>query len=306
MSRILVSGLVNVETTVHVPAFPIPYYPINYPFFGVHTAVSGVARNIAGALHALGDTAALCSMTGKDTSAGLIRGELDAMGISCAEILPLLGQTPASAVLYDDSGRRQIHCDLKDIQEQAYPFRPEHLDGCDIIAACNINFSRPLLSLAKAAGKPIATDVHILSDPDDAYNREFMAAADILFLSDEGLWDTPETCLWRLAERYDTPLIALGRGSEGAMLFHREEQRIYSLPAAHVGPVVNTVGAGDALFSAFLHYYSKKFHPAEALLRAQLFAAAKIRCSGGAAGFVDEETVEELYRRHGDALKCWW
>ena len=146
----------------------------------------------------------------------------------------------------------------------------------------------------------------MLSDPDDAYNREFMAAADILFLSDEGLWDTPETCLWRLAERYDTPLIALGRGSEGAMLFHREEQRIYSLPAAHVGQVVNTVGAGDALFSAFLHYYSKKFHPAEALLRAQLFAAAKIRCSGGAAGFVDEETVEELYRRHGDALKCWW
>ena len=41
MSKILISGLVNVETTVPVRKFPVDYYPIDYPFFGINTAVSG-------------------------------------------------------------------------------------------------------------------------------------------------------------------------------------------------------------------------------------------------------------------------
>ena len=31
--NVLVSGLVNVETSVKVRKFPIEYYPIDYPFF---------------------------------------------------------------------------------------------------------------------------------------------------------------------------------------------------------------------------------------------------------------------------------
>ena len=170
-------------------------------------------------------------------------------------------------------------------------------------AACTINFNRPLLALAKAAGIPIATDVHILSDPDDAYNRDFMAAADILFLSDEGLWDSPENCLRQLQQRYGCAIIVLGRGHQGAMLLSREEDRIYSFPAAHVGQAVNTVGAGDALFSAFLHYYHKGLSPVDALLRAEVFAAAKVCHSGGAAGFSSEADVEALYARCADALR---
>ena len=32
--KLLVSGLLNTETTAAVRGFPIPYYPIDYPFFG--------------------------------------------------------------------------------------------------------------------------------------------------------------------------------------------------------------------------------------------------------------------------------
>ena len=67
MSKILISGLVNTETTAKVRQFPIPYYPIDYPFFGVSTAVSGVAYNIALAMNTLGDDVQLCSMTGTDS-----------------------------------------------------------------------------------------------------------------------------------------------------------------------------------------------------------------------------------------------
>ena len=69
------------------------------------------------------------------------------------------------------------------------------------------------------------------------------------------------------------------------------------MAAASAGPVVNTVGAGDALFSSFLHFYAKGYGPEDALRRAQLFAAHKITVSGASNGFVDEETVEAAFGR---------
>ena len=64
-----------------------------------------------------------------------------------------------------------------------------------------------------------------------------------------------------------------------------------------VGPVVNTVGAGDALFSCFLHSYAKGLSPLESLHRAQLFASAKIGTSGASNGFITEQQLESLYLR---------
>ena len=65
-----------------------------------------------------------------------------------------------------------------------------------------------------------------------------------------------------------------------------------------ISGLVNTVGAGDALFSAFNHYYAKGSAPVEALQRAQIFASAKIGISGASKGFIAEDRVEELYRFH--------
>ena len=290
--NILVSGLVNTETTVRVRQFPVEYYPIDYPFFGVGTAVSGVAWNIALALKTLGDEVNLLSMTGSDFPAAYIRDEMKRAGISDAHLLPCLKETPASVVLYDGSGRRQIYCDLKDIQDTTRHFPEAVVRKADIVAACNINFNRPLLRMAKAMGKTIATDVHVLGNIWDSYNREFIEAADILFLSDESIGDDYSAFLLALADSCSASVIVLGRGSKGAAMYIRAENWIHELPAVHVGQVVNTVGAGDALFSAFIHYTAKGFAPLDALRRAQIFAAAKIRESGASRGFVTEDAIE--------------
>ena len=296
--KILVSGLLNTETTAAVRGFPIQYYPIDYPFFGIGTAVSGVAFNIAKALRTLGDEVRLSAMTGDDFPAAYIRETLMDLEISTENIRPKLRQTPSSVVLYDPEGRRQIYCDLKDIQETAYDFAPALLEGVDLVAACNINFNRPLLSMAKAAGKRIATDVHVLSDIHDEYNRDFLTHADILFLSDEGLGENYRDFLCRLADTYSPSIIVLGRGGKGAAMYLREEDRIVEMEAVSAGTVVNTVGAGDALFSAFLHFYSKGLSPADALYRAQVFAAHKITTSGASKGFVTEQTIADWIGRH--------
>ena len=291
--KILVSGLVNTETTTAVRSFPIQYYPIDYTFFGVNTAVSGVAFNLSKALTVLGDQVRLNSMTGKDFSAAYIRDALREMGIGTEFVQPRLRQTPSSVVLYDPNGKRQIYCDLKDIQETPCEVDSAVLDGIDLVVACNINFNRPLLYLAKQAGKLIATDVHVLSNIHDDYNREFMEHADILLLSDEAVGNGYREFLMQLADAYPCRIIVMGRGSQGAAIYLRETGEITEMPAASVGTVVNTVGAGDALFSAFLHFYTKGFAPVDALQRAQIFATHKITVSGAANGFVSEQTVEE-------------
>ena len=297
MRKILVSGLVNTETAVKVRQFPIPYYPIDYPFFGVATAVSGVAFNVALAMKTLGDEVSLLSMTGQDFQGEYIRKTLADQGIGTHRVLPCLGETPSSVVLYDGEGRRQIYSDLKDIQERDYPFPADVLEGVELVVACNINFNRPLLKLAKEAGVPIATDVHVLGNLWDDYNREFLEHASILFLSDEAVGEDYHAFLRKLAAHYGPEVIVMGRGSRGAAMYLRQTGEIVELPAACVGEVVNTVGAGDALFSSFNHYYAGGMDPVEALRRAQVFAAAKIRVSGASKGFVDADTVERMYHR---------
>ena len=297
MKHILISGLVNTETTVQVRQFPIRYYPIGYPFFGVNTAASGVAYNIAIALNTLGDHVTLLSMTGNDFPAAYIKEDLMVYGIDTSYIRPQLRQTPNSVVLYDAEGKRQVYCDLKDIQEASYSFEKNLLDHVDLVAACNTNFNRELLHLAKAAGKPIATDVHVLSDLHDSYNREFMEYADILFLSDEGIGADYRGFLLELVQTYGSKIIILGRGNNGAAIYQSSDRQIHEQAAVCVGEVVNTVGAGDALFSAFLHYYIQGFSPLDALTRAQLFASAKIRVSGAAKGFVTEDALQAIYER---------
>ena len=295
--NILVSGLLNTETTTAVRGFPIEYYPIDYAFFGVNTAVSGVAFNLAKALTTLGDTVRLTSMTGRDFAAAYIRDALRELGITEEYVQPKLGQTPSSVVLYDPEGKRQIYCDLKDIQETAYDFDRSMLEGIDLVVACNINFNRPLLSLARQSGKIIATDVHVLSDIHDEYNREFMEQADILFLSDEAVGDGYRGFLLQLAQAYPCRIIVMGRGPKGAAMYLRETGQIMEMPACSVGTVVNTVGAGDALFSSFLHFYAKGMAPIDALGRAQIFVAHKITANGAAQGFVTEQTVEACLGR---------
>ena len=284
MSKILISGLVNTETTTRIRKFPI----------GINTAVSGVAYNIALAMKTLGDDVRLLSMTGEDFAASYISHQLTAAGIGSDHIRACLKETPSSVVLYDETGKRQIYCDLKDIQETSYGFEGDQVADSEIVVACNINFNRELLHLAKKMGKTVATDVHVLGNVYDDYNREFMECADILFLSDEAAGNDPYGFIEKLEEVYHTSIIVMGRGSKGALMYLRDDNWFHEMPSSHVGEVVNTVGAGDALFSSFLHFYAKGMHPVECLKRAQIFAAAKIRVSGASKGFVTEAEVEEM------------
>lgn len=295
--KIMVSGLVNVETTVAVRGFPIGYYPIDYPFFGINSGVSGVGYNVAKALTSLGDEVKFFSFTGKDDEGKRVFDRMRSDGIGTDNVFDTLSATPASAVLFDPDGRRQIYCDLKDIQEQniSPTVSDEALKSVGAAALCNINFNRELIKRAKALGVTAATDVHVLGNIDDEYNRDFMENADILFLSDEALPCDAAEFIRRLEDRYHNKVIVIGMGAKGAMLFDKISGEISFVDAYHRDGVVNTVGAGDALFSSFLHFYLKSGDAKGSLERAVVFAGVKICFNGASAGFSSEEETERIF-----------
>jgi sugar/nucleoside kinase (ribokinase family) len=126
MSNILISGLVNVETTLKVRQFPIEYYPIDYPFFGIRTDVSGVAYNVAKAAATLGDRVRLLSMTGSDFQAAYIRDALTGCGIGAACVRHFSENGNRVVFLYNKSeeeardlsmetGAFAMQCDVSDV-----------------------------------------------------------------------------------------------------------------------------------------------------------------------------------------------
>lgn len=296
--KAIVSGLLNVETTVSVGEFPIEYHPIEYAFFGIHSHVSGVGFNIAKALTTLGDDVNMISYLGKDDEAKRIFDQLQQNYIPTEHIAQILKNTPVSTVLFDSQGRRRIYCDLKDIQDQMLDSGKfeEELKNCDIAVLCNINFNRRLIQSAKQQGVLTATDVHVLSNIDDEYNRDFMKNADILFLSNENIPCSPEDFIQQLYQRYHNQIIVMGMGERGAFLFDAKQNELSLISAYHNEKIVNTVGAGDALFSSFLHFYVKSLDAKSALQRAVIFAGVKIGYNGASVGFCTEQDIEKILK----------
>jgi acarbose 7IV-phosphotransferase len=137
--------------------------------------------------------------------------------------------------------------------------------------------------------------VHSISNLDDEYNRDYMSAADILFMSYEQLPCAPEEWVKDLIDRYSTQIIVIGMGADGALLSVKPDHFMECVPAVWTRPVVNTIGAGDALFSAFVHTYNQTHNPYEAIRKAVLFASYKIGVTGAAEGFLTASELNALY-----------
>ncbi|WP_172198014.1 carbohydrate kinase family protein [Niveibacterium sp. COAC-50] len=294
MARVAVAGLYTLETNLRIEGFPLPYYPVTYPFHGITQAHAGVGLNVGVALAGLDHEVRLATLIGQDEPGDNLLAALPRFGLDGGHVARIASATSQSVILVAPDGNRQIHCDLKDLQENHYP--QDKVDSLLADAAlavvCNINFARPLLAAARERGIPIATDVHALSNFDDAYNRDFMAAADILFLSHEQLPCAPQEAIAALRARFDPRVLVVGLGAGGALLSERGADALH-VPAIAPRGVVNTIGAGDALFSAFVDQTLRGTRAPLALRNAALFAGTKISESGATCGLMNAARFAE-------------
>ena len=125
---------------------------------------------------------------------------------------------------------------------------------------------------------------------------EVVKNSDVVFLSDEKIQGNHEEFLISIYKEYKNKIIVLGQGKTGALMLDSSENKIYSIKSVYTRPVVNTVGAGDSLFSAFVHFYLKNLSPVECLKNAVTFASYKIGESGGAKGFLTEPELKKTVK----------
>ena len=85
----------------------------------------------------------------------------------------------------------------------------------------------------------------------------------------------------------------LGQGAAGVILYDKEKNIIAHYDTVKTNEIVNTVGAGNALFSCFLHFYNKTHDSVFAVKNALLFASYKIGFMGTSNGFMSESQISQ-------------
>lgn len=297
MGKFMVAGFVQFETIVKVDNLPLPYKEFESIPETIDAGIGGAGFNEAMALRWLGDEVDFMSMVAKTMSrtqihADLVRKEVN---LNTDYILQKLDGMPTAVALYASSGKKQIFEDVKDIRTVEYDVKlfESQIQDKDMVLISNCNFCRPILALAKKYNKPLALNVRSMRAEKIANKEDFLAAADIVYISDDDLEGDPYDCINECKKKYDPEIIIMGLGPKGVILYIRKDNSVIEYKPVKTQDVVNTIGAGNALFSSFLHYYVKTGDARDAIKNALLFVSYKISFVGTSNGFMTEEQIAQ-------------
>lgn len=296
MGRFAIAGIVQVETIVKVDEIPVVYSPVINRPNTIFTNLGGDAYNERVALKALGDEVEFFSMVGKRDIKSIFWDE-EFMG-EHDYVLPVLKATPTAVILYDNERQQQIFEDIKDMRDVEFNLElfKERIENVDCVILANANFCRPLAQAAKEAGKLLAINFRGFTEEKMQYNEDYFRMADVIYVSDDNIVGSADEFVRKLADTYDARIIVLGQGAQGLTIFSREDDLLAHYKPVKTNEIVNTSGAGNSLFSCFLHCYVSSGDAVHAIKNALLFASYKIGYMGTSNGFLTEEELEHWYR----------
>lgn len=295
MSKFLVAGVTQIETIVRVDKIPVSYAPLTSVNDSIFTAVGGDAYNESLALKWLGDEVTFMSIVGRNQDLSIINPPERKITLSTDYIIPQMKATPTEVVLYDSDRKQQIFEDIKDLRENVYDMSmvAPIAESCDMMVLANANFCRPFAKAAIEHKRPIAVNIRNYKPEKEKYNTDFLEPAKILYFSDDTLHEDPYAFIDRMASTYGTEIIILGQGREGLILYDKTKDVRVHYNTVKTNEVVNTIGAGNALFACFLHYYMETGDSVNAIKNALLFASYKIGYMGTSNGFLTTEQLEQ-------------
>ncbi len=295
MSKFCVAGVIQIETIVKVNSIPVEYSPITSCPDTIFTSAGGDAFNESLAFSWLGDKVDFLSVVGRNQDMNIFNPVGREVTLSTDYILPIIDNTPTQVVLYDHDRKEQIFEDNKGLREAEYDMSmvPPMIAGCDMLVLSNANFCRPFINTAKEYGKKIAVNIHTYLPEKEKYNVDFLENASILYFSDDTIKTDPFDFVRGIADKYNTDIIILGQGSKGLILYDKQKDINIHYDTVKTNEVVNTTGAGNALFACFLHYYQETGDSRLAIKNAMLFASYKIGYMGTSNGFMTTQQLEQ-------------
>lgn len=298
--KILISGVVNLETSLKIEKFPIEYNSLNFVNDRISSNLGGVGFNITKALKTLGSDIRFFTLMGKDFLGEIIDYKMRDEQIDLIKAESLTG-TPQSVVIYDKRGERQINTDLKDIHlknEIEAQIIEKALENVEFGILTNVIYSKVFVSHMIKKAIPFATDLQAIDHYSNEYNKIFIENAEILFLSNDNLKCREEEFIEYVLSNHKAKIVCVGKGKKGLIIGEKNgEIKEYEAPKVEV---VNSIGAGDALFSSFIHFYLNDFELEKSIKKALIFVGEKIKTSNSALGFSDEEKINKIYNNYFD------
>jgi sugar/nucleoside kinase (ribokinase family) len=245
--HVLIAGPASWNRIVELDRLPEPVPHMQFAL-GDWETVGGTSAGKALSLASLGRAVTLHTLLGGDIEGDRVRDALAAAGVDL-----LIGDGVATErhlnLMTRDGGRVSLYLATPQPRDDAPS--PEAIDAMSDAAAIVLDLaplSVALIPAARAAGRPIWTDIHDY-DGTAEFHRPYIEAADAIFMNADGIGGDPlpfmERCITGGAS-----LVVCTLGADGAVAVDARMLR-HRVPAEPVD-VLDTNGAGDAFMAAVL------------------------------------------------------
>jgi sugar/nucleoside kinase (ribokinase family) len=253
MPHVLILGGVSFNTMIYLDTFPRPEPQTIFPN-SFHETVGSTGAGKALNLRPLGLDVVLHAPLGEDRYGRAVAERLRGAGIDFIHDTDPQG-TQRHVNLMDQHGRRISIIVAPGTFEPAIDTArlEELIPRADYVVLNISNYCRHLIPAIKRHGKPIWTDLH---DYDGAkeYHRDFVDAADYLFLSSDALPDYRAFMQGLIAAGKRLVVCTHGRNGSTALTAAGEW---IETPIVESYARKDTNGAGDAFFAGVLYGHSR-------------------------------------------------
>ncbi|MCA5891994.1 carbohydrate kinase family protein [Isoptericola sp. NEAU-Y5] len=280
--HVLVAGPASWNRVVHVDTLPEPTPHTTFARDS-YDVVGGTSAGKALNLSRLGRTVVLRTVLGDDDEGRRVREALAGGGVGLIVEPSPDGRTESHLNLMDgDGGRLSVYLRAPGAVPASGPGWAATLAALDDAEAVVVDLALPALPVLTAAferGRDVWVDLHDYDGSAD-FHRPWVEAGSHLFLSSDRLADHRAF----MAARLDAGarLVVCTHGARGATAL--DADGFVDVPAVAVPDVVDTNGAGDGFFAAFLDAHLSGAGVGAAMRAAAAHAADVVRGRGLAPG----------------------